>query len=206
MMNLLMDADVRCIDGAAGHLAAVVLNPVTKRVTHVVVKTKGLLAEEYLAPLNVITETTAKHIVLRCSREELATFEPFIKMVAISPGGVGPGLEGIAHVEFTGAFAPTDFPYWESAKTATIPEENTPDAEIAVRTDTAVHAADGPFGNVDGFFVDAESGEIMQLVLRAGHLWGKKEIAIALDQIDRIGEDAVYLALSKHAIEQLPQV
>ena len=46
----------------------------------------------------------------------------------------------------------------------------------------------------------------MQLVLLEKHLLSKKNFVIAVEQIDRIGEDVVYLALSKHDVEQLPRV
>ena len=44
------------------------------------------------------------------------------------------------------------------------------------------------------------------LVLREGHLWGKKDVTIPLDQIDRIEEDVVHLKLDKAAVEHLPSV
>ena len=75
-----------------------------------------------------------------------------------------------------------------------------------MRTDTAVHATDGAVGQVDRFFVRAGSGEIMHLVLLEKHLLSKKNFVIAVDQIDRFGEDVVTLALSKHEVEQLPRV
>ena len=46
----------------------------------------------------------------------------------------------------------------------------------------------------------------MQLVLLEKHLLSKKNFVIAVDQIDRFGEETVTLALSKHDVEQLPRV
>jgi hypothetical protein len=44
------------------------------------------------------------------------------------------------------------------------------------------------------------------LVLREGHLWGKKDVTIPVSEIDRITDDAVYLKLRKKVIATLPTV
>jgi hypothetical protein len=44
------------------------------------------------------------------------------------------------------------------------------------------------------------------LVLREGRLWGKKDITIPLDQIERIEEDMVRLKLDEAAVGRLPSV
>ena len=49
-----------------------------------------------------------------------------------------------------------------------------------------------------------KSGQITHVVLKEGHVFGKKEIAVPVEQVDRIGEVAVYLKLAKHEVEQLP--
>lgn len=42
-MDIPLDAEVRCTDGAGGKTVQVVLNPVRREVTHVVVRQEGLL-------------------------------------------------------------------------------------------------------------------------------------------------------------------
>lgn len=65
-----------------------------------------------------------------------------------------------------------------------------------VRHGIAVEATDGTAGEVDGFTLDAQSGQITALALREGHLF-KKDVQIALAQIERIGEAAIYLNIAK---------
>jgi len=69
-----------------------------------------------------------------------------------------------------------------------------------------VEATDGPVGQVDEFLVDPENMHITHLVLREGHLWGRKEITISMAQVDRVEEETVYLKLDKHQIEALSPV
>jgi hypothetical protein len=42
------------------------------------------------------------------------------------------------------------------------------------------------------------------LVMREGHLWGKKEVTIPLSAIGDTHEDTVFLKLDKKLIESLP--
>jgi hypothetical protein len=59
---------------------------------------------------------------------------------------------------------------------------------------------------VDEFLVDPENDVITHLVLREGHLWGKKDVTIPVSEIKKIAEEAVYLKLDKKAIESLPTI
>ena len=69
-----------------------------------------------------------------------------------------------------------------------------------------VRASDGQIGLVGGLISD-ESGEtVTHLILQEGHLWGKKEVALALSAVDRVEGDVVYLKLDKKAIERLPTI
>ena len=84
--------------------------------------------------------------------------------------------------------------------------EHIPVGEVAIRRGTSVEATDGRIGKVDEFLVHPENDVITHLVLREGHLWGKKDVTIPVSEIDKIAEEAVYLKLDKKAVEALPTV
>ena len=84
--------------------------------------------------------------------------------------------------------------------------ERIPTGEVVIRRGTHVKATDGDVGKVDEFLVDPENDVITHLILREGHLWGKKDVTIPVSEIDKIAEEAVYLKLDKKAIETLPTV
>jgi hypothetical protein len=46
--------------------------------------------------------------------------------------------------------------------------------------------------------------QVTHVILQAGHLWGKKEIALPLSIIDTVDEDTVHLKLDREAVEELP--
>ena len=63
-----------------------------------------------------------------------------------------------------------------------------------------------PVGEVGELLIDAETRQVSHFLLMKGHLWGKKEIAIAVSEIERGDEDTIYLKVDRAAIEQLPSL
>ena len=92
-MDIPIDVEVFCTDGPGGHSSAIVLNPVTKEVTHFAVRTKGFLSDEYLVPVAFIAESTPERISLSCSRAELAQCQPFEKTVLVGVDGAELGAD-----------------------------------------------------------------------------------------------------------------
>lgn len=84
--------------------------------------------------------------------------------------------------------------------------ERIPSGELAVRRGARVKATDGQVGRVDEFLAEPATRHIAHLVLREGHLWSQKDAMIPISEIDRVGEDAVYLKLDKRAIESLSAI
>lgn len=100
-------------------------------------------------------------------------------------------------------------PYVTPEITIYEPVENQqiPMGELTVRHGTCVEAKDGFVGHVDEFVVNPENGHITHMVMREGHLWGKKDVIIPLSAMSAMGntsEDTVFLKLDKHQITALP--
>lgn len=198
-MDLILNADLRCTDGEGGRAEALVLNPVSNVASHLVVEVKGLGRHQVLLPLSFVAESSAKHIAANCTRADLAQMAPFLKMVRME----GQGLDAMDAQALLGAEGQSgagfqDFSFAGAGSSEMVEVEAIPEAEIVVRHGIAVEATDGKAGEVDGFSLDPQSGQITHLVLREGHLF-KKDVVIALDQIERIGEVAVNLNIAKSA-------
>lgn len=204
-MNIPLDAEVHCTDGTGGHSAALVLNPVTKVATHLVVKKKGHDHAGHLLPLQLIVDTTAKSITVSCTRDELAALDPFVKMVRADDAGLTTAsAQALAASEFQSGLSFQDFGTVGSSGPAYVEEEAIPEAELAVHHGIPVEATDGAVGKVDAIAVDPQTGGITFLVLQEGHLL-KHDVSIPVDQVDRFGEETVFLKLAKHAVEELPR-
>ena len=194
---------MHCSAGARGKSTAIIVDPSTEKVTHFVVQMQG---SQYLVPLEAIADSTANHIQLRWSREELAAAAPFEKSVFagedlrpyIAPGMLGPSVAG--------PYDADNAYMLQAAAAAYVPVEQIPAGERAIHSGAYVEASDGGVGHVEELLIDPGTGRITHLLLRQGHLWGKRDITIPLDQIDRVEEDIVYLKLSKEAVGELPGV
>jgi sporulation protein YlmC with PRC-barrel domain len=202
-MDIPLNVEVLCTDGACGKSTAIIVEPNTEKVTHFVVQVEG---SRYLVPIGAIAESAAGRIQLHWSRQELAAAEPFEKTVF-----AGEDLGAYAAPGMTGASIA--WPYGaeneymlEAAAAAYVPVEQIPEGEGAIHSGAYVEATDGGVGQVEEFLIDQATGRITHLVLRKGHLWGKKDVTIPLDQIDRVEDDVVYLKLTKEAVGGLPGV
>jgi len=99
------------------------------------------------------------------------------------------------------------WPYYVPLAAYTTPEqEHIPAGELAIRRGAAVEASDGHAGHVDEFLINPINDHISHLVLREGHLWGRKDVTIPVSQIDHFADNTVYLKLSKQEIETLPSI
>jgi len=197
MMDIPLDANVECADGPGGRSSYVIIDPTTERVTHFVVKGNGFRRTERLVSVDWIVETSPDLIRLRCTKDKLVTRELFI----------GTGHIQIKRSRYDQA--------WHGLSSRIVPRETVmvptkykriPPGELAVHQGARVQATDGRVGRVDGFLVEPETGRISHLVLREGHLWSQKNVAIPISQINRVGEETVYLKLDKRSIESLPYV
>jgi len=203
-MQYPLDAKVECTDGVCGQSKYVVINPVTDQVTHIVVKEDSDHDREYLVPVDYVTETRTDEVRLQCSKAELEQMEPFIKTTYIQEKvpdtifGGGGGTFGM------GAYY--SLPYVTPEKTVYEPVEDkqVPPGELAIRRGAHVEATDGRVGRVDEFVVDPKNSHITHMVMREGHLWGKKEVVIPVSAIDNTSEDTVFLKLDKSQVEALP--
>ena len=198
-MNIPLNANVSCFDGAAGRSTVIVVDPHTEKVTHVVVDSQGT---EYLVPIDAILESGTDHIQLHWSLAELAKAERYDKVVYVGDGSAGGlGVPSMVYPTTMDAGFMT-----ESVELSYLNEEQIPENELAIHRGAHVEASDGRVGQIDEFLIDSATGQITHLVLRQGHLWGKKDVTVPLSAIDRIQEDVVFLKLDKAAVEQLPHV
>ncbi|MBK9604883.1 MAG: hypothetical protein IPO36_24110 [Anaerolineales bacterium] len=78
-MEIPLQAKVECTDGVFGTSAYVLINPVTDKVTHLVVKEEASPNTEHIVPVDFVKETIDDTIQLSCSKAELEKMSPFIQ-------------------------------------------------------------------------------------------------------------------------------
>ena len=212
-MRLDLGSPVRCTDDAVGELADVVIDPQTRRVTHLVVQPHHRDEEARLVPIDRAQagEASDATISLSCTVAQMSEFElvreaAYLRLGEVpaedpdwdvgieeplglppSPGmdayGVG-GVDVDPHVMLT--------------------YDRVPMGEVEIRRASSVTSADGHhLGHVDGFVLDSEQ-QIAHLVLEHGHLWGRREVVIPASAVARVETDEVALTMSKDEVGALP--
>ena len=200
-MEIPVQAQVECTNGLFGRSVYVLINPVTDKVTHLVVK-EDVSDTEYIVPVEVVTETIANTIRLNCTKAKLKKMRRFIKTTYIEEKmpyiSYGAGMYDMGAYYYT--------PYVTPDLTVQVPVEHQqiPSGELAVHRGTRVEATDGHVGHVDEFVVNPKNSHITHLVMREGHLWGKKDVIIPLSAMGDTHNDTVFLKIDKKQIESLP--
>jgi len=65
--------------------------------------------------------------------------------------------------------------------------DTVPLGEVDVRRGEHVHATDGNIGRVQGLVIEPGSHHVTHVLLQEGHLWGRKEVAIPIGAVAKIG-------------------
>jgi len=206
-MDIPVDVDVYCTDGLCGRSTYVLINPIHREVTHVVIRAAKGPHDERVVPVELVSETAPDMIMLRCTRDQLSGMDRFIETEYIReemPEQYGrlpySGYVGLGSVWVWPYVAP------EETELVAVEHEQIPPGELALRRHSHVYATDGRIGRIDEFMVNPENDHITHLVMREGHLWGTKDITVPVSAIERFDEDEVYLKLDKAGVEALPTI
>ncbi len=209
-MRLELDKPVMCEEQEVGMLADLVVDPVAKRVTHLVVKPKHGRGESHLVPIELVEATEqVGGIVLTCSRAELDALPPVeefsylrLDQVATDDPNWDVGVSDVLALPYydsTGLAGPVD-----AVADMGVVYDRVPKGEVEVRRSSRVMSADGHYlGDVDGFLLD-EDDHITHFVLERGHLWGRREVTVPIGAVDSVESDVVTLELSKDEVGDLP--
>jgi sporulation protein YlmC with PRC-barrel domain len=201
---------VDCNDGTFGELSDVVIDPTTKRVTHLVVTAQGEPSVERLVPVELVDagDAAGRALMLRATTEEVHDLPP-VQEVAYLQLGDFPlddpdwdvGIQEVYALPYYPAYdlqpEPLDFP---------VMYDRVPKNEVEIRRASGVYSAEGNhLGHVDGFLVDRD-GHITHLVLERGHVLGRRDVTIPIGAVAKVETDDVTLSLTKDQVGSLPEV
>jgi sporulation protein YlmC with PRC-barrel domain len=203
-------SEARCTDGVCGEVTRVVVDPVAQTVTHLVVEPKGRAGLARLVPLDLV-DASADDVRLQCT---LADFEHLVaaEETQFVPGSGGYAAYGPQQVSTwpyyglaPGAELPGEVDLGVAGFSPTITYDRIPLGEIEVRRGDPVEATDGRIGHIHGLVVDPGDHQVTHVLLQEGHLWGRKDVAIPIKAVSRVG-DTIRLNISKHEVQDLPPV
>ena len=195
MTDISLHANVECADGPCGQSTCVIIDPATQQVTHFVAKGTGSHHAERLVPVDQVTGTAPNLIRLSCTRDELATMPLFAATDYVRKEDIYPENDPIAVWRY---------PAQSAGDWVPVQHERVPRGELAMHRGAQVKAADRRVGRVDEFLLDPTTNRIAYVVMRKGHLWNRKRVSISASEIERVGDDTVYLKLDRRAVNALP--
>jgi hypothetical protein len=203
LITLVIGNDALCSDGYRGQVRAVVIDPAARTVTHIVVEPEGRRGLARLVPLGLV-DAESGQIRLRCTETEFMNLDAAEETLAEFTLGqpvpvqlLPPGWRG------------TGEPSTDGGSILRIDEKETidvvPPGEVEEHGGDHVHATDGDTGQVRGFRIDSGGGQLTHVLLREGHAWGRRDVAIPFDKV--VGLDGgIRLSITRQQVRDLPPV
>ena len=211
-MQFPIGSDVSCTDGPCGALTRVVVDPIARVVTDLVVEPEHRIGLARLVPLELV-EAGGEKVLLGCSLAEFEQLERAEEMEYLS--GLNAGLDYSPDATWTlpyyglggagGLGLGSDLEAGAVNALQPVIYDRVPLGEVDVRRGEPVQATDGSIGKVQGVVIDPRDHHMTHVLLQEGHLWGKKDVAIPITAVVDV-TDGVRLSLSKDEVRDLPTV
>ena len=180
--EFIIGTEVTCDDGVCGELRRVIVDPIGRVVTHLVVEPPHRVKLGHLVPVDLV-DTTAAGLRLRCTLAQFNMLEDaeetrFLQgangqwgysqeeMLSLPYFGLGVGTLGVGGMGLGGLGM--------GALAQEVSYDKVPIGQVEVRRGEHVHATDGPIGRVQGLVVDPNDHHVTHVLLEEGHLWGHK--------------------------------
>jgi sporulation protein YlmC with PRC-barrel domain len=192
MEEFTLGARASCPDGFCGVVRGTIVDPAARTVTHLVIEPEnGAVAR--LVPLDRV-EGTADDVRLRCTLDEFGRLDP-AEETELVDGGYGDA----GAMAMGGSVPGMGLGY----STPLVVEHAVPLGDIEVERHESVHAMDGHIGQVEGFAVDPADQKVTHVLLKEGHLWGRRQVAIPVSAVASV-DAGIRLNITKQQVEDLP--
>jgi sporulation protein YlmC with PRC-barrel domain len=210
-MPFRIGADVSCSDGPRGHVSRIIVNPVAREVTHLVVDQKHRNGPGRLVPVDLVNATTGQ-LRLRCTLAEFQALRPAQETEVV------PDLDPTGHQDrpppsvnfLPQSLGALRIPGDRGPDRPRAPQEVTidtvPSGEVDIRRELTVCATDGEIGQVQGVVVEPGGHYVTHVLLQEGRMWGRKEVAVPIGAVMKIGTLLIRLSLTKQQVKDLPSV
>jgi len=191
-------ARATCGDGECGNVIRVVIDPIARTMTHLIIEPTHRQGLGRLVPLELVASSTGD-VTLRCSLEE------FERLDIAEETDFLPGTMGYPGYDPENVWPLPYFALGAGNTSLPVTHDKLPLGEVAVRRNVPVHATDGEIGKVHGVVIDPGDHHITHILLQEGHLWGREEVAIPVSAVSGFGSD-IRLSITKSEVQDLPPV
>ncbi len=204
-MKLRLGQPVNALDGPFGELGDIVVDPVAKTVTHVVVQPihKHHLAR--LVPMWMVTSDdesiTVQVDVAHLRQLQAASFSDYVRLT--EPIDLGEAWDiGTEDVVST-PFVEIDPGMWGGDGRVGVSYDRIPRGEVEIRHLSRVHSSDDhDVGHVAGFATDGD--HVTAIAVRMGRPGRRHDALVAMDRVERVRNDRVVLSMTLDELRALP--
>ena len=196
-------APVFALDGRTGHLDKVVIDPNTRRITHLIIHRGFLLTEDCVVPVELVDRATPESIFLYLTSAELARQPRYQEERFVSPQ---PGWE-----PFPG-YAATDVRFWGLPYGGVTPpiqpvveytiRQGMPERTTVLERSTEVRTRDAMEGEIDHLLVDPIRQELTHLVVRFTEQ-PQQPVIVPFAWVEELGDGYVLLKCTREDLRQL---
>jgi sporulation protein YlmC with PRC-barrel domain len=205
-------AEVVCSDAVCGELSRVIIDPVAKALTHLVVAPRHHGGLGRLVPIELVEADHGDQISLSCNATSFRALEASqdIEVLPASSNVWGYGT-GQAYMwpyyglGMSGGMGAGGMGMGLAGGPQPVVIDRVPLGDVQVRRGDQVHATDGWLGSVQGLVIDPEDHQVTHVLLQEGHLWGRKQVAIPIGKTSRM-ENGIGVDLTKDQVHDLPPV
>ena len=198
-------ADVSCTDGVCGEVSRVVVDPVARAVTHLVVEPKHRQGLARLVPLDLV-DAAAGEIRLRCTwRSSRTSTPPRRRSSCREAAGTRATARNRCSPGRTTAWVVRAWKAISSPEPAPSPTTRSRWARWRCAAASTSMPPTARSGESQGLVIDPQDHHVTHVLLQEGHLWGRKEVAIPISAVTGV-DDGIRLNITKQQVQDLPPV
>ncbi len=216
-MHLTKGADIYSSDGEKlGTLDRVIIDPVTKEATHIVISKGLLFTTNKVVAMDTVNSQVEDKITLRSPKQGLDEFPDFEETHYIDLDQTeNPGSDELPASYW---YPPASVAWWRMGSAGLampyyppmpvyVPKttQNIPEGTVALEEGAKVVSKDGKHvGNIKEVIVDPQDNRVTHFVINEGVLFKERKLIPVL-WISEIDEHAVHLSTTAKVLERLPE-
>lgn len=212
-MKIRFALPVDTTDGRFGEVADVVIDPITRDITHLVVEPHHRHYQARLVPIELV-DISDEAASVRLDTQHVRALQPVADSEFVHLGeqvDLGDewdvGVEHVVAMPYTGG--PLGAGAWDDSYSlpdgVTVDFDRIPKGECEIRRDSRVVSADDhEVGVVDGFLAD--EAHIEGVIVQTGRPGFRHVVVIPIGSVTRVSNDRVTIALDRDAFRRLRPV
>ena len=193
-MEIRLNGAVDCIHSVCGRATRIIVNPITHKVTDVVVRDQRWPHTERVVPIAFIEDSNRDGLSLWSSYAQWQKLRPFFSTQTSTQEIPVPDMgHDHSHSHLT------------LLKQRTIHCKQILPTTIDISSQTRIKVAGKSVGRLTAVLTDT-AGYMIHLVMRTGAPWARRDVVIAASEIEQITTNEILLTLDKTRVTALPIV